>query len=627
MLTEKETHPSMFEWNRTHANYPKDKCIHELFEAQADRTPDAVAVVFEGEQLTYSELNRRANRLAHRLRKFGIGPEVLVGICVERSLEMVIGLLGILKAGGAYVPFDPSYPQERLEFILRDSKVKILLTQRALSGIFPEHGLQVVNLDASDDTIIQESETNPVDRVAPDNLAYVMYTSGSMGRPKGVMISHRAVCNHLFWRHEYFPLTEEDRLLQTASYSFDDSVWEFFEPLMIGARVVMARPDSHQEPADLVRLISEQKITAMCLVPSMLQAFLEEIGVEACKSLRRVTTGGETLTVELQDRFFARMTAELHNGYGPTEATIAATFWTCKRRSDQKIVPIGRPIANVQTYVLDKHLDPAPIGVTGELHIGGAGLARGYLNAPELTAEKFIPNPFSDEPGARLYKTGDLARTLPDGNIEFIGRLDNQVKIRGFRVELGEIEAVLGQHPGVREAVVVAREDTAALVAYVVSNGTEAPATSELREFLKARQPDYMIPSSFVFLKSLPLTPSGKVDRRALPAPHQSRPELETPFVAPRSSIEEKLAGIWAQLLGLERVGVDDNFFDLGGHSLLATQAVSRVRAGFGIELSLRSFFEAPTVAGIAEVIERAKDSDAESATPKIPRVSRRSHT
>jgi amino acid adenylation domain-containing protein len=605
------------EWNDTQRDYPQDKCIHELFEAQADRTPDAVAVVFDGESLTYSELNRRANRLAHQLQKLGIGPEALVGICVERSLEMAIGMLGVLKAGGAYVPLDPSYPRERLRFMLSDADMKIVLTQQALSENFAGHGLRVVNLDVGSEGILRGTEENPVSTVTPDSLAYVIYTSGSTGRPKGVMVCHRSVCNHLFWRRAHFPLTAQDRSLQSASISFDDSVWEFFEPLMCGARVVIAR---HQEPVYLARLIADEKITSMCLVPSMLEVFLEEPEVERCHSLLRVSTGGETLSVALQDRFFARFDAELHNGYGPTEATIAATFWTCKRRSDSMIVPIGPPIANTQVYILDRYLQPVPIGMRGELHIGGLGLARGYLNSPELTAEKFIPHPFSEEPGARLYKTGDLARYQPDGNIEFLGRQDNQVKIRGFRVELGEIEAVLGQHPAVRDVIVVAREDGTTLLAYVVAQDAQAPATNDLRAFLKARLPDYMIPSSFVFLKSLPLTPNGKVDRRALPAPAPTRPELRNPFVAPRSPVEETLARIWADVLGLERVGVDDNFFDLGGHSLLATQVISRARAPFQIELSLRSFFETPTVAAIAAIVQQA-GSIAESPLRKISRA------
>ncbi len=622
LLTEAERHQLLVEWNDTQSDYPRDACIHELFETQAERTPDAVAVVFEDERLTYRQLNRRSNQLAHHLRKLGVGPEVLVGICVERSIEMVVGLLGILKAGGAYVPLDPSYPRERLGFMLEDARAPVLLTEGRLVDDLPGHGAQVVCLDTGWEAIARESEENSVSGVTADNLAYVMYTSGSTGRPKGVMICHRGVCNYLYWRQAYFPLTEADRLLQTASLSFDDSVWELFEPLMVGAQVVMVPPGGEQDSEYLIRLVTERQITAACFVPSLLRGFLDEQGVEACRSLWRVTTGGEVLTVELQERFFSRLAANLYNGYGPTEATMSATFWSCERGSDQRAVPIGRPIHNTQIYLLDHRLQPVPVGVPGELFIGGVGLARSYLNRPELTAEKFIPHPFSAEPGARLYRTGDLARYRPDGNLEFLGRIDDQAKIRGFRVEPGEVEAVLREHPTVREGAVVVREIVPGekrLVAYVVPARELAPPVGELRGFLKEKLPEYMVPSAFVVLDALPLTPNGKVDRRALPAPdYQSRPELGGTFVAPGTPVEETLAGIWAEVLGLERVGVHDDFFELGGHSLLATRVVSRLRDALRVELPLRCLFETPTVAELAERVEVAQqlDPDSSVATP-----------
>jgi amino acid adenylation domain-containing protein len=607
ILSNVERQQLLVEFNNTKSDYPKNKCLHQLFEEQVEHTPGNIAVVFEDQQLTYTELNARANQLAHHLQKLGVRPEVLVAICVERSLEMVIGLLGVLKAGGAYLPVDPTYPKERLAFMLEDAQTLVLLTQQRLLGNLPEHGAHVVCLDTGCEIMDRESEENPVSGVATDNLAYVIYTSGSTGRPKGVMISHRAICNHMFWLQMSFALTEADKVLQKTPFSFDASIWEFYAPLLVGAQLLMARPGGHQDSFYLVKVIRDQKVTTLQLVPSLLRMLLEEGGIETCKSLRRLLCGGEGLPVDLQERFFANLDAELHNLYGPTEACIDATYWTCKRGSHLQTVPIGRPIANTQVYILDRHLQPVPIGIPGELHIGGAGLARGYLNRPDLTEEKFIPNPFSDEPGARLYKTGDLARYLSDGNIQFLGRLDHQVKIRGFRIELGEIEAVLAQHPAVRATVVMAREDQPGykhLVAYVVPNQKQVPTSSELRSFLKEKLPEYMVAAAFVLLDALPLTPNGKVDRRALPTPDGARLEVEETFVPPRTPVEEILAEIWSEVLGLERVGIYDNFFELGGHSLLATQVISRAREAFQVELSLRSLLEKPTVVSLAERIE-----------------------
>ena len=606
LLRAAERHQLLVEWNDTQTEYPKDKPIHQLFEAQVERTPEAVAVLFEDQQLTYRELNARANRLAHYLRRLGVGPETLVGISVERSLEMVVGVLGALKSGGAYVPLDPHYPMERLAYMLEEIQTPVLLTQQRLLNGLPQHQADVVCLDTDWQAIVQESVENPLSEVTADNLAYVIFTSGSTGMPKGVMIPHRAIANHMVWMQADYPLTKADSVLQKTPFSFDASVWEFFAPLLTGARLIVARPRGHQEGAYLLELINRQNATILQLVPSALRMLLEEKEIGNCSCLRRVFCGGETLPVELQLQFFTRLAADLLNLYGPTEACIDTTAWTCKRKSNQPIIPIGRPIANTQVYLLDAHLQPVPVGIPGELHIEGDGLARGYLNRPELTAEKFIPNPFSNVLGARLYKTGDLARYLPDGNIEFLGRIDHQVKIRGYRIELGEIEAVLEGHSSVREVVVLAREDEPGemrLVAYITRSQEREPSISELRRFLQKKLPDYMIPSNFIVLDAHPLTPSGKVDRLAMPAPDTARPELEEVFVAPRSPIEEILAGIWTQLLELERVGVHDNFFELGGHSLLATRIISRLRDAFQIELPLRSLFEAPTVAELARDI------------------------
>jgi amino acid adenylation domain-containing protein len=597
------------DWNATRRTWPdSEACLHSLVARQATASPDAVAVVDETERLTYHELDCRANQLASRLRRAGAGPDVRVAVCLERSVDLVVGILAVLKAGGGYVPLDPSNPRERLAFMLRDSRAHILLTQQQLRGHFPNCDAHLVWIDGETEAFGGEAPMPPDPNVAPDNLAYVMYTSGSTGSPKGVMISHRAVLNHLRWRRSYFPLSVDDIALHKASVSFDDSVWEIFEPLLAGARLILARPGGQSDPSYLVQLISEQQITTACFVPSLLRSFLEEPGLDSCTSLRRVTTGGEVVALELQEKFFARFDAGLHNGYGPTEATVSATFWTCERESGRRTVPIGRPIANSQVYVLDRYLRPVPVGVPGELYIGGDSLARGYLGRAALTAERFVPDPFNNRPGARLYRTGDLGRHRADGTLEFVGRVDDQVKIRGFRVEPGEIAATLAQHPGIADGVVMTREDTPGdrrLIAYVVAADGPPPAIDDLRGFLEGRLPDYMIPSAFVFLEAIPLLPSGKLDRQALPAPGSTRTSL-TDLVAPRTPIEEEIANIWISLLKLERVGIHENFFALGGHSLLAVQVVARLRTAFGINLPLRAFFETPTVAGLAERINAA---------------------
>ncbi|MEH1855162.1 MAG: amino acid adenylation domain-containing protein [Nostoc sp.] len=634
------------EWNDTQTEYPQEKCIHELFESQVEETPDAIAVVFENEQLTYCELNKRANQLAHYLRTLGVKSEVLVGICLERSLSMVIGLLAILKAGGAYVPLDPSYPQERKAFMLQDSQPKVLLTQQQLVESLPTHTAKVVCLDSNWEIISQHSQENPACDLSLDNLAYVIYTSGSTGQPKGAMNSHRGICNRLLWMQSTYQLTASDRILQKTPFSFDVSVWEFFWPLITGARLVVAQPEGHRDPNYLVNVIREQQISTIHFVPSMLQVFLEAKGLENCHSLKRVIVSGEALPLQLQQRFFNRLDAQLHNLYGPTETAVDVSFWACRQQSSlednnisqQKTVPIGRPIDNIQIYLLDKHLNPVPVGVTGELYIGGVGVGRGYLNRPQLTAEKFIPNPFQTVRGAgeqgsrggkedqssnseRLYKTGDLARFLANGEIEYIGRIDYQVKIRGFRIELGEIEASISQHTGVRETVVVA--DAQRIVAYLVPHAEQTLTISQLRNFLESKLPNYMVPAAFVILDQLPLTPNGKIDRKALPVHGLTQLVPESSFVPPSTPIEEMLVSIWLRVLGIEKISIDDNFFEVGGHSLLATRLISQIRQVFQVELPLHCVFEKPTIAGLAKDIEKATKIGLGIDTPDIERISR----
>lgn len=609
LLTDAERHQLLVEWNPTAKDYPK-KCIHQLFEAQVEQTPDAIAVVCGDKQLTYQELNQRANQLAHHLQVLKVTPEVNVGVCVESSLEMIIGVLGILKAGAAYVPLDPTYPKERLRFMLEDTQATILLTQHSLVGHLPEHQAHVICLDTDWATIAQASTDQLISLVNANNLAYIIYTSGSTGQPKGVMVPHQSIVNRLLWGKERYHLTTTDRILQKTSFSFDVSVWEIFGTLVAGACLVLAKPGGHQDPRYLVDLMATEQITIVDFVPAMLRLILEEPGLKACTALRYVTCGGEALPKEVCDLFYQRLDkVELHNCYGPTEVSIDATIWVCERHSP--IISIGRPITNQEVYILDEDLQPVPIGVPGELYVGGAGLARGYWNRPDLTALVFLPHPFSHEPGKRLYKTGDLARYLPDGNIEFIERRDNQVKIRGFRVEIGEIEAVLQQHLDIAEVAVLVLNGTSKdpsnqrLVAYLVhkkGNQNDRQLSPEsIRAYVLKYLPDYMVPAAFVIIPKLPRSPNGKLDHHALPKPDMV--EQTKNFVSPHTPIEQALAGIWAEILQVERVGIYDNFFELGGHSLLAIQVVSRLREIFRIELPLNSLFGANTIAKLAELV------------------------
>ena len=625
ILTEAERHQILVEWNDTAADYPKDKCIHQLFEEQVERTPDAIALEFEDKQITYRELNRRANQLAHYLISLGIGPEKLVGICVERSIEMVVGLLGILKAGGAYVPLDPTYPKERLRFMLEDSQVSVLLTQETL---VEDRGWRIEDGDPRSSILDPRLQSSlPRSRLAgncagkhenlspalkADNLAYVIYTSGSTGKPKGVQIEHRSVVNCLHSLGEQLGFTEHDVLLAVTTISFDISALELFLPLVVGGKVVVAGRDQAVDGGELSRRLRDVSATAMQATPSTWR-LLMDAGWKGSPGFK-ILCGGEAMPRELTEALLT--SGKLWNLYGPTETTI----WSMahKVESAEGSVPIGRPLANTKIYMLDSRLQPVPIGVHGDLYMGGDGLARGYWNNPELTAERFIPNPFSDEAHARLYRTGDRARYRSDGTIEFLGRTDNQVKIRGHRIELGEIESVLMQHSAVNQTVVVAFDEFASdsdnpqskiensksLAAYVVPVQSSAPAVIELRRFLQEKLPDHMVPSSFVFLNALPLTANGKLDRNALPPPDGERPLLDHGFVEPRTEIEELVAQIWRDVLKLDKIGIHDNFFDLGGHSLLATRVIANLQEVFSKDVPLHVLFDAPTIAELAVELE-----------------------
>ncbi|WP_437505503.1 amino acid adenylation domain-containing protein [Sorangium sp. So ce1099] len=615
MMDAGEREETLVAWNDTEVAYPDERRVHELFEAQAERTPDAAAVLFDERRLSYRELNARANQLAHALRRRGVGPDVLVAIAAERSVEMVVALLGVLKAGGAYVPIDPDYPAERIAYMLDDAGASVLLSQWPVASRLPAHRAEVLCLDVDRAQIDREPTGNLAVPVSPDNLAYTIYTSGSTGRPKGAGNSHRGLLNRLQWMQQRFGLTAADRVLQKTPFSFDVSVWEFFWPLITGAGLVVARPGDHRDGERLVELITRHDVTTLHFVPPMLQAFLETQGAASCRSLRRVICSGEALPAALARRFFDRMDqAELHNLYGPTEAAIDVTAWACRREDTSASVPIGRPIANTRIYLLDPHGHPVPVGVAGELHIGGVGLARGYHRRPALTAERFVPDPFGAAPGGRLYRTGDLARYRPDGAIEFLGRLDHQVKIRGLRVELGEIEARLLQHPAVAEVVVVARDEAHGgkrLVAYVAGRDGAAPEPQALRAWLADALPAYMVPAPILVLERLPLSPNGKVDRRALPAPEQ----LDAPARAvtpPRTDLERTIAAIWQEALSTPQIGVHDNFFDLGGHSLLLARVHSRLREEVDRPLPMLALFQHPTIASLAEALSR--DASAEPA-------------
>lgn len=622
LLTEPERHRLLVEWNDTATDYPRERCVHELFEQQVERTPDAVAVVFEDRERTYRELNEPANRLAHYLRRLGVGPDSLVGLCLNRSVELVVAILGILKAGGAYVPLDANFPPQRLGFMLSDAQVLCLVTQRSLSDYLPVTDRPVVCLDADAATIDSQPPSNPPIIGGAKNLAYVMYTSGSTGVPKGVQVPHSAVVNLLVAMARRPGLASEDRLLSVTTPTFDISVLELLLPLMVGGCVEVLSSELISDIAGLAFYLSKSAATVMQATPTTWKTLVES-GWDGNHNLK-VLCGGETLPDSLAEELPGRC-AELWNMYGPTETTI----WSTTLRVVEGIFrgSIGRPIANTIVYVLDSQLQPVPIGVPGELYIGGVGLARGYLNRPELTDEKFVADPLGSAPHARMYRTGDRVRWRADGNLEFLGRLDDQVKLRGFRIELGEIEAALDTHPDVTQAVVSLRELNAVdkqLVAYCVPVANTELNVPGLRVYLRRRLPEYMVPAAFVALDALPRTANGKINRRALPAPEDSRAGLDTEYVAPRTAIEQQLASIWCEVLGIEEVGIHDNFFALGGHSLLAMRVNARITPVFEVTLALRKLFEAPTIAELAAEIKDLRGGVPSTGVSALRRVDRK---
>lgn len=634
LLTAAERYQLLVEWNNTQADYPQNSCIHHLFEAQVEKTPEAVAVVCGQEELTYRELNNRANQLAHYLQTLGVKPDTLVAISVERSVEMIVGFLGILKAGGAYIPLDPAYPHERRAYKLQDSQTPVILTQDRLVSSLPHHNAQVVRLDADWEVIAQQSQENPISETTAENLSYVIYTSGSTGKPKGVMITHQAMVNHSVAIAKHYNLQPSDRVLQFSSMSFDIIIEELFPSFMIGATVILRPEDILSSTPNFLQFVEQQRITVLNLPTafwhelvkglSLLQREFVNTDEGSASALlapvRLVIVGGEKASRAAYSTWLQIIGERVSwiNSYGPTETTVTATIYdpSCSTRRDHLLseIPIGRPLANAQAYILDPNLQPVPIGVSGELYIGGAGLGRGYLNRPDLTANKFISNPFSDNPKARLYKTGDTVRYLSDGNIEFVGRIDYQVKIRGFRIELGEIETFLEQHPAVQQTVVLAREDVPGekrLVAYVVPKQGQTPTTRELRSFLQQRLPEYMVPTAFVILEMLPLTPNGKVDRRALKAPDPKVFTSEREIVTPRYQLEFQLTKIWEEILGIEPIGIKDNFFELGGHSLLVMRLISKLNELCGKNLPLNALFAAPTIEQLAKLLHKEEESSA----------------
>jgi amino acid adenylation domain-containing protein len=608
-----ERHRILFEWNETDAKYPSDKCVHELVEAQAERAPDAIAVQRENETLTFREFNERANQLAHYLRKLGVGADVPVGVCLDSSLSLTVALLAVLKANGACLPLDPVYPKDRLQFMVEDSRIPVLLSSERLASGLAAPSTKVVCIDTNWASVAHENRNNPENEITPENLAYVIYTSGSTGKPKGVMLTHRGLVNYITAAVRLYGITPSDRQLQFSSLSFDIAIEEMYPTWSAGATLVLRSENFSLAGSDFLQWARRQKLTILSIATAYWHELVHELsetGAALPESLRLLIVGGEKAQIPVLTTWRKMVGTRVRwiNTYGPTETSVIATSYEPPPSGPiSSPLPIGRPISNTRTYILDGDLQPVPVGVEGELHIGGLGLARGYLNCPELTAAKFIADPFSSDREARLYKTGDLARYLPNGEIEFLGRRDFQVKIRGFRVEPGEIETVLSRHSSVREAVVVVEDDSSCgkrLVAYVVPVAGVTPSVDDLRSALKSQLPDYMVPSGFVILRELPLTPNGKVDRSALSALPVVQAVGEN-YTAPTDRVESDLAGIWEEILGKRPIGVRDNFFELGGHSLVALRLMRRIEQTFKRKLPLVTLFEAPTIAQLAAILRR----------------------
>jgi amino acid adenylation domain-containing protein len=629
MLTPEERHLLVIEWNQAPVEYKPEKCIHQLVEAQVARTPNAVAVVCEGQSLTYGELNRRSNQLAHYLRTRGIGRETLVAMCMERSLDMIVGILGILKAGGAYLPLDLSYPPERLAFMIEDANPPVVITQKDLEARVPQHKAEIICVDRDWPAIARESGDNPPSGAGPQNLAYVIYTSGSTGKPKGCQITHFNVVRLFQATWDWYRFDESDVWTMFHSYAFDFSVWEIWGALFYGGRVVIVPYLVSRSPEAFYRLLYDERVTVLNQTPSAFRQLIlaeESVGVQDL-ALRYVIFGGEALEMQSLKPWYKRHGDQkpvLVNMYGITETTVHVTYRPLSATDTDRGSVIGRPIPDLQLYVLDQHRQPVPIGVAGEMYVGGSGVARGYLSRPELTAERFIADPFHSTPDARLYKTGDLARFLSAGDMEYLGRIDHQVKIRGFRIELGEVESVLASHPAIHHSLVMAREDTPGdkrLVAYLVPKANQQPRIADLRAYIRQSLPEYMVPSTFSFLAAFPLTPTGKIDRRALPAPAQEHRD-QSAILAPRNEREELLLSIFREILKVETASITDDFFDLGGHSLSAARLVSQIQATTGREVQLADLFRAATVESLARVIQQESDAPQDPVVMEIKRGS-----
>ena len=610
ILTEAERHRQLVEWNQTTRDFPETSCAHHVFESLAQKEPNRIALRFEGQEMTYRDLDKASNRLAHYLRQRGVENGDLVGIQFNRCFEMIVSILATLKTGGAYLPLDPSFPPERLKRIIQEANPRVILGQSQNFENLPPTEVPAVCLEDLNSTIQQQSAEPVTCSATGEDLAYVIYTSGSTGVPKGVMLPHRALLNHVLWRIESFQVNDQDCILQKTPLVFDVSVWEIFGALLSGARLVLPKTEEVQDSAYLLDLITKENVTLMALVPSQMRNLLDLEAIKTCHSLRIVNCGGEVLPPDLPQKFYSRLSARLFNGYGPTEATVGVSYWECPRQETNPLISIGKPIANTEIFILDRYQQPVPIGVTGEIYIGGKSLARGYLNRPELTEESFVSLSPGNLSERILYKSGDLARFLPDGTIEFLGRVDRQVKLRGLRIELEEIEILLRRCDGVSDAVVIVREDVPGsqyLAAYVVYKSDHPAKDTSLKEQLESQLPRNMVPNVFVTLERFPRTSTGKLDEAALPLPDSENKENQPEIVEAQTSTEKELLQIWCEVLQRDRIGILDDFFRMGGHSLHAVQIISRIKEGLGVSLPISSLFRDPTIAGLANLIEQQK--------------------